>query len=395
VSRLSSWRACAWALLLLAACGGSSGDSSNGPGPIDEGVMPTAGCRDGSLGDSNGLYRVCFPETWNGSLVIYAHGYVSADQPLAVRDDQVGGQSASQIVTGLGYGFAAASYRRNGLVAADAVEDLAVLVDTVRRHYSPDPNRVYVLGVSEGGLVSALFAERHAERSTGALAICGPVGSFTAQIDYFGDFRVVFDYFYPEVIPGSPVDIPDSVRALWDSRYAPAVGAALATNPEAAQQLLAVTGAAADLGNPFTVGATVLGVLWYNINATADAKEQLGGQPYDNIGRVYAGSDDDGALNAGVARIAADQDARAALARYETSGALTLPVVTLHTTGDPIVPFGQEALYAEKAAQAGASSRLHQRSVARYGHCALDQSELLAAFSELTGTAASASLVVR
>jgi hypothetical protein len=56
------------------------------------------------------------------------------------------------------------------------------------------------------------------------------------------------------------------------------------------------------------------------------------------------------------------------------------------------VPFGQEALYAERVAQAGASSQLHQRSVTRYGHCALEQSELLAGFSELTGAAASISL---
>ena len=35
-----------------------------------------------------------------------------------------------------------------------------------------------------------------------ALALCGPVGDFAGQIDYLGDFRVLFDYFFPGVIPG-------------------------------------------------------------------------------------------------------------------------------------------------------------------------------------------------
>ena len=59
------------------------------------------------------------------------------------------------------------------------------------------------------------------------MAACGPVGDFAAQIDYFGDFRVLFDYFFPGVIPGGPVDVPAQVRASWTSTYVPAVLAAL------------------------------------------------------------------------------------------------------------------------------------------------------------------------
>ena len=40
------------------------------------------------------------------------------------------------------------------------------------------------------------------------LAACGPVGSFRGQVNYVGDFRVLFDYFFPE----SSRDRPSTFR---------------------------------------------------------------------------------------------------------------------------------------------------------------------------------------
>ena len=36
-----------------------------------------------------------------------------------------------------------------------------------------------------------------------ALAACAPIGSFRQQVNYLGDFRVLFDYYFPGVLPGS------------------------------------------------------------------------------------------------------------------------------------------------------------------------------------------------
>jgi pimeloyl-ACP methyl ester carboxylesterase len=372
--------------LLSTACGDSSGPNDNGGG--DQGVTPSAGCSDGTQ-SSGALYRICFPADWNGELVIYAHGYVEASQPLAIHDDGIGGQSVSSAVNGLGYAFATTSYRANGLIVPEAVEDVIELQSTVMRLYRPDPSRTLIVGASEGGLVAALAAERHPDVIDGALAACGPVGDFQAQLDHFGDFRVVFDYFFPGVIPGSAVDIPDSVKANWPNRYAPAVASAVAADPDRTAQLLSVTGEPAE-----SAGPTVIGVLWYNIYATGDARARLGGQPFDNSTRVYAGSDDDDALNAGVARFTADPAAQARVAsEFQTSGTLTVPVVTLHTTGDPIVPFAQEALYGAKVQQAGAAGLLTQSQADRYGHCAFESVEVFGAFSSLIAKIPAAALL--
>jgi pimeloyl-ACP methyl ester carboxylesterase len=371
-----SWEWTSAAAIVLAACG------DGGQRIVDDGEPPVAGCTDRTTGGA--LTRVCFPADWNGSLVLYAHGYVQPDAPLAIPDDLVGGRPFEDVFNGLGYAYATTSYRGNGLVADLAVDDMVLLEEQVRRTVRPDPLRVYIVGVSEGGLVAALAAERQPERYAGALAACGPIGDFARQIDYFNDVRVVFDYLFPGVIPGSPIDPPDEVRANWTTTYAPKVAAALAGEPGATLGLAAVTGIPAQDIDPANLAEAIAGILWYSIIGTADAQERLGGQPYDNKDRVYQGSSDDAALNVGVARFAADADARAALARYETSGDLATPISIMHTTGDPIVPFFHRPLYADKVASAGKSGLLVQRSdIDRFGHCAFTANEFLAAFGAL------------
>lgn len=372
-------------VLEAAACGG---DDSQSPGNQEEPV--TAGCREGTLSQSPALYRVCFPAAWNGDLVVYAHGYVSADEPLAIPDDAVEGQPIEQIVNGLGYGYATTSYRANGLVADQAVDDVAQLVEEIRGRFTPDPSRVVVVGVSEGGLVAALTAEQHDDLFDAALAMCGPIGDFAGQVDYLGDFRVLFDYYFPGVIPGGPVDVPDTVRAQWNTIYVPKVTAALQADAATTLELLTVAGAPHDPQDLPSAGATVLGILWYDIFALPDARARLGGQPYDNQGRTYHGSSDDDALNAGVARVSADPIARAALDAFETSGALTIPAGTLHTLGDPIVPASQEDRYAGKVAASAASDLLQQQAPDRYGHCTFTGPEVLQAFNAVIARVAAA-----
>jgi alpha-beta hydrolase superfamily lysophospholipase len=374
------------AVFWIPGCGGSDDIVTPGPPPeeppADPGVTPEAGCTDGGL-QTGALYRICFPATWNGDLVLYAHGYVAPHEELALPDDQIGGQSASTIVTELGYAFATTSYRSNGLVAVEAVDDLVELVDTIEHRYRPDPERTAIVGFSEGGLVAALAVERHPDRFDGALAACGPIGDFRAQLDYIGDFRVVFDYLFPGVLPGTAVDVPQSLRDRWSTVYVPAIVVSLAANLDAARELLAITHVPAANADLRAVTEAVLGLLWYNVFGTADAQQRLGGQPYDNTERVYSGSSDDAALNAGVDRFQAEPAALAGVERFQTSGNPTVPVVTMHTSGDPIVPFEQLSLYTAKVKAAGQSANLTETPVDRFGHCSFQAPEVLSAFTTL------------
>jgi hypothetical protein len=170
--------------------------------------------------------------------------------------------------------------------------------------------------------------------------------------------------------------------------FAPKVAAALVADPQASLELLTVAGAPHGVADLPFAASTTLDILWYDVFALPDARQRLGGQPYDNIGRVYQGSSDDGALNAGVGRVAADAAARTGLDAFEASGTLSIPVSTLHTTGDPIVPFAQETSYAAKVAAQHATSFLTQQSADRYGHCTFTGAEVLQAFGSVTARAA-------
>ena len=234
-------------------------------------------------------------------------------------------------------------------------------------------------------MVVGLGAERHPDVFDGALSACGPVGSLREQLDYFVDFRVVFDYLFPGVIPGTAIAVPADVMERWEQIHAPAVVLALALNPAAARQLVRITGAPVERDDLAAIAVTTVSILEYNVIGTANAHQRLGGQPFDNSQRVYTGSSDDAAFNAGVARFTADAAALAAVNEFETAGNLQVPVVTLHTTGDPIVPYRQQALYADKVSGMGTSSQLTQIEVERYGHCSFEAAEVLGAFSNLIG----------
>jgi hypothetical protein len=67
------------------------------------------------------------------------------------------------------------------------------------------------------------------------------------------------------------------------------------------------------------------------------------------------------------------------MTRYETSGQLTLPLVTLHTVGDELVPFWHEVLYAAKVDISGDGSFI-PLPVVRYGHGNFTLNEVAVAF---------------
>lgn len=352
------------------------------------GLCSQSTCSPDELQPSGALHRVCMPEPgcWNGDLVLFAHGYVAFNEPVAIPEDQLqlpDGTTLPELINTLGFGFATSSYPVNGLAIEPGVDDMVALVDTFTARQGA-PDRIYLTGASEGGIVTALAMEEAPQVFSGGLAACGPVGDFRRQIDYWGDFRAVFDYFFPGTIPGSAVDVPDEVIANWESHYEPLVRDALQANPGAVDQLLAVTRAPFDAADPATKEETVLGILWYNVFATNDGREKLGGQPFDNRFRWYTGSTNDLRLNIGVKRYAADPAALLEIAaNYETSGRIADPVVTLHTTGDPIVPYWHEPRYRLKTWRSGARFLHTNLPVSRYGHCEFEAREVLTAFGLL------------
>lgn len=349
---------------------------------------------------SGALYCINMPHVPpNGGLVIFAHGYVAVDEPLAIPWSQMRFVNnlgevkyMPDVVNDLGFAFATTSYAENGLAVQQGIADIRDLVGVFAKRVGMQPAFVLLVGASEGGLITTLAMEKYPLEFSGGLAACGPIGSFAKQVNYWGDFRVVFDYFMDtpvfDVLPGNASNVPSSLMDKWDAVYIPLIAGSLAANPFSTQQLFAVTGAPVDpldLNN--TIGQTTLGVLWYNVFATNDAIDKLGGRPFDNFDRVY--SDPlypalNPWLNAGVKRFKAQPAALEEIANnYETSGSLIRPLVTMHTTGDPIVPYWHQQLYTAKVPGVFPLFPYQPNTVNRYGHCAFTLDEIQSGFMQL------------
>jgi pimeloyl-ACP methyl ester carboxylesterase len=356
-------------------------------------VLPPSYCQQFPQPGSE-IYLICVPPNWTEpfGVVVFAHGYEPPGAPMTQYYEQLilgDGQFLPNVANGLGYAFISTSYTKNGLAVKEGLADTLRLIEAFKFQYR-QTGRVYLIGASEGGLITTLAAEQPSPSIAGGLAMCGPIGSFRGQINYWGDFRVLFDYFYPHQLPGIPVKIPARLMSAWDSVFVPQIARLLVNpvNQHTTEQLLQTSLAPIDPASPTTVISTTVGILSYNVFATNEARDELGGQPFDNKHTWYSGSDNDQALNkpGGVQRFAADEAALQEISRYyETSGVLSVPLVTLHTFGDPIVPYWHEALYSDKARAGGSELKHVNIAIDRYGHCTFTTQEAMDAFGILVG----------
>lgn len=326
-------------------------------------------------------YVVFMPQPascYKGDMVLFAHGYIAPGSPANAWLSQLAlpdGSTLPALVNSLGFGFAASGFSKDGLAVLQGIQDTKALTNVIAGLSIP-VHKYFVTGASEGGLVATKSVESDPAYS-GGLAVCGPIGSFQNQLNYFGDVRVLFDYFFPGVLTThtageSAINIPAALIANWTTVYEPAVRNAVNAHPLTTLELLST--AQIPTGLNFSNAAdSISQVLWYNVFATNDARSTLGGNPFDNIHRFYHGSANDARLNAQVARFAAETAAITNLHAYETTGRLHDPLVTLHTTFDPIVPFWQETGYQLKAA--ASSLELVQLPVIQYGHCNVNAAE--------------------
>ncbi|SIT12129.1 alpha/beta hydrolase family protein [Alicyclobacillus vulcanalis] len=133
-------------------------------------VRPVPGYQwHGALGRAKAIVRV--PLDWNGKLVIGA--------TPAVRSEFALDHLVSDIVLQRGYAYAACDKATPGLTLRDGSRSMAEwedayvhLIEVVKRALAlrfADPARTYVLGVSNGGYVARILAERHPHLFDGAV----------------------------------------------------------------------------------------------------------------------------------------------------------------------------------------------------------------------------------
>ncbi|UCF89731.1 MAG: hypothetical protein JSW39_15620 [Desulfobacterales bacterium] len=346
-------------------------------------------CVDG-LQSSGSLYLICQPTDVprNGSLVIWAHGFQDAGTEVEIPEDQLDlgdGVSIPDIVTRLGFDFATNSYSKTGLAIVQGAEDLLDLVQVYIGVVEEQPDHVYLVGASEGGIITALLVERNPEIFDAGLALCGPVGDFPFQINYFGNARVTFEYFFPGLLPRFECNGDQEQVADWPGYFETNIAPTIfdPANRSKLDQWVRVARLPFDANEYLeTVAESARDVLRYAMVNLNDAVEVLGGFPFDNRRTWYWGSSNDLRLNFRVTRCRADSEAVVEMkTNYNTSGLLQQPVITMHTLRDQQIPYVHEPLYNLKTISRGSFLTEHINiPINRYGHCNFTLEEALLSF---------------
>lgn len=338
----------------------------------------------GSTGPGS-VYRLVRPSNWNGILVIYAHAYVSKDVPVEITSDD---ELVISLLAPRGFAVAVSSFDENGWVVKDGTQRTHQLLGLFTSKFGT-PSRVYVGGASMGGLIAIRMVETWPDQFAGVLPACAAAAGSTRQYDYFLNVRVLFDLFYPGVLPGTAVDVPAGIDLIQDI-VQPATAAMIAA-PGGAAAIASIV----QTPVPFASSAELVQSIVTALGGAASYPEILalthGHSYFDNTATQYAGALPAATLaiiNANVQRFSGAPDAQNIMEHnYTPTGDLRVPALTLSTLRDPLVPGFHRTIYGQTVAAMGDGDRLVQRMVAGtgagYGHCTFTPQELTQAFFDL------------
>ena len=397
--------ACALALPFLAAPPAAAGT----PAPTHAtGVLP----------DGKATWVADVPADWNGTLVLYGHGYNPAPANPA-RNSPDAGTAAALLAEG--YALAGSSYERPGWTMDTAADDQLETLAVFSQQFGA-PARTLALGTSMGGLVTGQLAERPDAGIDGALTTCGLMAGGVDLLNYQLDgAHAIAQLLVP---PGQAVQLAGfagsseaasvSVQTMLAALEAAQGSPAGRARTALAAALHHLPRWAEDLPEPapddFAAQEQAqylqfVDALPFTYPGRVDIERTVGGNPSWNVGVDYrallehaderaqvealyreAGLDLAADLDrlTGTAGVSADPAALAATrATSELTGDLQVPVLSIHTTHDILAPVQVEEEYAEQVRQAGAEGLLRRAFVHRLGHCTFTPAELVASLHAL------------
>ncbi|MGW4757366.1 alpha/beta hydrolase family protein [Streptomyces chartreusis] len=395
------------ALLLAAGALPTSAAAATGDTTHVDGRLP-----------SGATYLMDVPARWNGTVLLFSHGYTSgpANPAQDAPDD-----ATKALLLKRGYALVGSSYATTGWAVTDAVPDqLATLTAFTDRFGTA--SRTIAWGRSYGGLVTTAIAERHPERIDGSLSLCGlvhgGVANWNNTLDPVFALKTLLapDSGVPLVNIGSQSaadaaagalsSVVDSAQTTAQGRARIALAAALHNIPvwnQPTQPRPAPSDRDAQQANQYEAVKGLLKVAAFNRRQESEAR--AGGNMSWNTGVDYAkllGASsvrkevtelyekaglslraDLATLNR-APRIGADKKAVAWMAATSSfTGELTKPQLSVHTVGDALVPVQTESALKRAVTAAGSASLLRQAYTDNAGHCTFSPAEQLAALHTL------------
>ncbi|MDH6586456.1 pimeloyl-ACP methyl ester carboxylesterase [Streptomyces sp. SAI-133] len=392
------------ALLLSLTSAPAAGAADAGPTHVD-GRLP-----------SGATYLMDVPTAWNGTVLLFSHGYTSG--PANPAQDAPDEATKSLLLQG-GYALIGSSYATTGWAVTDAVPDQLATLKAFTTRFGR-ASRTLAWGRSYGGLVTTAIAERHPEQIDGSLSLCGlvqgGVANWNNTLDPAFALRTLLGSDVPLVNlagPEAATDAANTLTATVDSAQSTAAGrarialaAALHNIPvwnAPTQTRPAATDWDAQQANQYEAVKGLLKIAAFN--RRQEAETRAGGNMSWNTGVDYARllgrssvrkevtelyqkaglslTADLAALDR-APRVSADPAAVAWMSATSSfTGELNKPQLSVHTIGDPLVPVQTESALRRAVTAAGSGPLLRQAYVDNAGHCTFSPAEQLAALHAL------------
>jgi pimeloyl-ACP methyl ester carboxylesterase len=374
----------------------------------------------GNIDGANFLIEM--PATWNGTLVLYSHGYVVPGKPLTAVD--VGDPATGAWLLGNGYAIAGSSYSVNGWAVQAALHDQIALLDHFTAEHGK-PVRTIAWGHSLGGMITAGLIQRNPERFAGAIPMCGVLAGGVGVWNQGLDAEFVLKTLAPEPLAAA-LQLVNITNIGFGSTSNFAIAEGVAFQEQSTAQGRARLALVAAIGDtpgwfntalpepaPSDFAARELNqYMWdsqvdfpFLFALRADLEAHAGGNPSWNTGVDYRAQFDksinkaevealyaqagldlnaDFAKLAAAPRIAANAGALSYLSKYIVyNGQIETPVLTMHTIGDGLVLPQDEQAYRSVVGSQDNSDLLRQTFVHRAGHCAFTPAETVTAFRTL------------
>ena len=189
---------------------------------------------------TGGSYLIEVPANWNGTLVLYSHGYTSVSENNPARD--VGDPLTGAWLLGHGYALGGSSYATTGWAVEQAFPDQIQVIDTFSQLVKR-PFRTIAWGHSMGGMISAGLVQLHPERFAGALPMCGVVAGGVGIWNQTLDSAFVFKTL---LAPASQLQLVNIANPAANFTLAKSLAAAADADP-AGRARLALMAAMADV----------------------------------------------------------------------------------------------------------------------------------------------------
>jgi pimeloyl-ACP methyl ester carboxylesterase len=364
----------------------------------------------GALPDGATYLMQCPAGAWNGTLFLYSHGYVTPGSANPAED--VGDPVTGAWMLSHGYALAGSSYASTGWAIQQALPDQINTLNVFDQTYG-SPAQTVAWGHSLGGIITAGLIQQYPNRFKAALPMCGVLSGGVATWNTALDAEFAFQQLIDPSV--SVVNITDPTANLTAAETA-AAGAQQTPQGRARLALAAALGdtpgwftplSAEPASNDFA-GQEANQYLWesqvtfpFVFAFRAELEARAGGNPSWNTGVNYfsdlaksadfrevvalykaAGlnlSSDLETLNHAT-RVSAKPSAVNYLAHnISFDGKLSMPVLTMHTTGDGLVVPENEQAYSSVVDRAGDGRLLRQIFVQRAGHCAFTPAETITA----------------